>query len=190
VLPVNQLDNKTHHIVIAHTVLSLMLMVSAKTVNTIVILVNTISITVPSVLPTELKSHTVLAQKDTMMMDIIQNVKSVESSVSPVPTVLVVIPVNLTEPKNHQFVHVQKDSMNVVNTTKCVVNVLTNVSPVPETKITVISVLKTEETLHHNVHVKTIILKSTTFASNVISLDVKPVAITIQNTVVSVNQTD
>jgi hypothetical protein len=144
VLPVKPLDNKTHHIVIAHMVLMLMLKVSAKTVNIHVNLVNLNSITVPSVLISEFKNQTVSAQMDTMIMDITQNVKNVVISVLPVATEPVVTLVNNTELKIHQSVLAQSELTNVVKTDMNVVLVLTNVSPVLETKTIVKLVLKTE----------------------------------------------
>jgi hypothetical protein len=144
VLLVKLKDNKIHLIVIAHTVPSLMNMVSAKTVDIHVIDVKDNTITVPSVLISELLNQNVNAQKVTMMMDITQIVKNVESSVKPVAAEPVVTNVKLTENKTHQSVLVQKELTNVVKKVNNVVNVLTNVSPVLETKITVKSVLKTE----------------------------------------------
>jgi hypothetical protein len=118
--------------------------VSAKTVNIHVNLVNLNSITVPSVLISEFKNQTVSAQMDTMIMDITQNVKNVVISVLPVATELVVTLVKDTELKIHQFVLAQSELSNVVKTDMNVVLVLTNVSPVLETKTIVKPVLKTE----------------------------------------------
>jgi hypothetical protein len=122
----------------------LMLKVSAKTVNIHVKLVKVNSITVPSVLISEFKNQTVSAQMDTMIMDITQNVKNVVISVLPVATEPVVTLVNNTELKIHQSVLAQSELTNVVKTDMNVVLVLTNVSPVLETKTIVKPVLKTE----------------------------------------------
>jgi hypothetical protein len=121
-----------------------MLKVSAKTVNIHVKLVKVNSITVPSVLISEFKNQLVSVQKDTMIMDITQNVKNVVISVLPVATEPVVTLVNNTELKIHQSVLAQSELTNVVKTDMNVVLVLTNVSPVLETKTIVKPVLKTE----------------------------------------------
>jgi hypothetical protein len=77
-------------------------------------------------------------------MDITQNVKNVVISVLPVATEPVVTLVNNTELKIHQSVLAQSELTNVVKTDMNVVLVLTNVSPVLETKTIVKLVLKTE----------------------------------------------
>jgi hypothetical protein len=85
----------------------LMNMEIVLTVTINVLIVMLLLIIVSFVLPTDLKSHIVLVQLDSMIMVITQNVNHVWIFVYLVPTLLDVSNVKDGENNPHQYVHVQ-----------------------------------------------------------------------------------